>query len=124
MATIVTIELLGLENYPSVKVFVFKGQIDESNLPEASSKLDIIVADTETRYILLNFKALEFINSKVIGYLASLYSDASEKGKKVMIVEANEGIMDILSLVGLTTIIDYYPTLEEAIEVVKTDMEQ
>jgi hypothetical protein len=41
-----------------------------------------------------------------------------------MIVEANEGIMDILSLVGLTTIIDYYPTLEEAIEVVKTDMEQ
>jgi stage II sporulation protein AA (anti-sigma F factor antagonist) len=124
MATIVTIELLGLENFPSVKVLVFKGQIDESNLQEASTKLDLLVIDNETRYILLNFKGLEFINSKVIGYLASLYSNASEKGKKVMIVEANEGIMDILSLVGLTTIIDHYPTLEEAIEVVKTDIEQ
>lgn len=124
MATVVTIELLGLEDFPSVKVLVFKGQMDESNLQEASSRLDAIVADNETRYILLNFKELEFINSKVIGYLASLYSNASEKGKKVVIVEANENIMDILSLVGLTTIIDHYPTLEEAIEVVRTDLEQ
>jgi len=124
MATVVTIELLGIENFPQVKVMTFKGQIDESNLADASAKIDKIINDAETRYLMLNFKELEFINSKVIGYLASLYSTSAEKGKKIMIVEANENIMDILSLVGLTTIIDHYKTLAEAVEIVKSDMEQ
>lgn len=131
MATVVTTEVLGIENFPSVKVLVLKGQVDESNLAEVSKILDAMVIDPntkqvnqETKYILLHIKELEFINSKVIGYLASLYSSAAEHGKKIMLVEANESIMDILSLVGLTTIIDHYPTLEEAMEVIKTDMEQ
>ncbi len=134
MATVVTTEVFGIENYPSVKVVVFRGQIDESNLPEVSKVLDAFVIDPatkqinqETKYIVLNFNELSFINSKVIGYLASLYSTASEHGKKLLIIvdpKENETITDILSLVGLTTIIDHYPNLEEAIEVVKTDIEQ
>ena len=124
MATVVDIKVLVVENITSIKVVILKGQVDESNLKDLSNVLDKLVEDKDTKYIVLNLKELEFMNSKVVGYLASLYSSLAEQGKKLVIVEANETILDILSLVGLTSIIENYTSLEEAIEVIKTDIEE
>lgn len=123
MSTNVKIDTMIVNNNPAIKLLVFNGQMDETNLENLSSILDKIInkEEHETRYILLNFKDLEFLNSKVIGYLASTYAQANELDKKMIIVEANQNINDILSLVGLTTIIDNYNSLTEALEFIATD---
>ena len=121
--TNVSIDTMIVNNNPAIKLLVFKGQMDETNLQVFSGIMDTIVSheETETKYILLNFKELEFLNSKVIGYLASIYAQANELDKKIIIVEANPNIYDILSLVGLTTIIDNFATLVEAIDFIQNN---
>ncbi len=97
----------------NIIVVKLTGQIDESNLEELSNPLDTI--KKEYNIIILNIKDLYYINSKVIGYFAALYSDLNKSNKKLVFAEGNPQIMDIISLVGLTNIIEYYETESEAI---------
>lgn len=123
MISNIEVRLMTIKGLESVKIVSLKGQIDESNLIVLSTKLDFFLIDKKTSYIVLNFKELDFLNSKVIGYIASYYSKLHDLDKRLIIIEANETILDILSLVGLTNIIDYYPNLKEAVEIIKNDIE-
>jgi len=124
MPSQVKIDLFEIEQIPHVRVAIFTGQVDESNLEQVKVKLDPLLLEDSVTYIILNFSQLTFINSKVIGYLTGLYSRLAESKKKLLFVECNESILDILTLVGLTRIIPNYPTLEEAVELVQSDAEQ
>ncbi len=112
-----------INNNPEMLEVTLKGQVDESNLAAVMAFMDPLIDTPATRYVFLNFKDLEFINSKVIGYLASLYTRSVEKGFKVMIVEFNPTIFDILSLVGLDNVFTLYSTLNEALEAVNAEAE-
>ena len=116
MTTQVTLTITPIEAQPAFRLISLKGQIDESNLPEVKGHIDPLVDDGEIDAILFHFQDLEFINSRVIGYFLSLYSKMNELEKNLAIVEANPNIMEILSLVGLTTLITHYDTLAEALE--------
>jgi len=110
-----------LPDLTNAKLFTFNGQIDESNLEEVKTKVDPLADDTVTQFLVFNFKDLEYINSKGVGYLAALYLHISKMTppKKIFIVESGEEVMDILSLVGLNTIIEHFPTTEEALARIK-----
>ena len=54
------------------------------------------------------------MNSKSIGYLTDWYGRVTGKNGKIVIAKARENIMDILQVVGLTQLINCYPTLDEA----------
>lgn len=124
MSTLINVRILGVQGVSAVKIICLEGQMDESNLEDASKAIDGIVEDQDTKYMIFDFEKLEYMNSRVIGYFASLYSTTAELGKKLMIVKMRENMKDVLSLVGLITIIDHYDTLEEAFEIIKSDMEQ
>jgi anti-anti-sigma factor len=64
--------------------------------------------------ILLDFEGLEYMNSKSIGYLTDWFSKISEGGGKIVIAKAKPNILDILEVVGLTQLINCFPTLDEA----------
>ena len=123
MLTKVLIDIAAHEQDESTIIVKFSGQIDESNLGEVKEQIDPLLEKEGVQYIIFHFKDLEFINSKVIGYLASLYSLANEQEKKLMIVESNQNIMDILALVGLTTIINHYDSIQEALEAITSERE-
>lgn len=116
MPTQVKITFESKSTRPDIKIIRLEGEIDESNLGQLQEKVDPLVDDEGVKTVVFNFSKLEFINSKVIGYLASLYSRLAEKGKKLVFAESSDNIKDILSLVGLTTIVDYYESMEEAMK--------
>lgn len=116
MNTQVLLQITLVDEKPGFRLVALKGQIDESNLAEVRDHIDPLVEDETVEAILFHFQDLEFINSRVIGYFLSLYQKMNEVEKNLAIVEANNNIMEILSLVGLTTLINHYETLAEALE--------
>ncbi len=91
------------------------GQIDETNLENLSTAVDKLIG-SDAGHLVFNLRELEFINSKVIGYLAATRGQLSEGNQKMIFIEANSNIFDILELVGLTQII---PTLESEAHLIR-----
>jgi len=92
------------------------GEIDISNLSSLESIIKPIIDDTNIKAIVLDCKNLMFIDSKVVGYFAYIYTALNHSNRKIMIVAANEIINDILTLVGLTAIIPQFTTIEESLQ--------
>ncbi len=100
---------------PSVKVISLTGEMDETSIDALKTQLDPLLADQNLKVLLFDFRQLEFINSKGIGYLVSVHTHLSKDKREMVIAGANEAVMDVISLVGLTTIIKYFNTVEEAL---------
>lgn len=90
------------------------GQIDESNLNDFSVAVDPLIG-SDHAYLVFDLAKLDFINSKVIGYLAAAHSKLSENNQKMVFTSANQNILDILELVGLTQIVPTVENEEKAI---------
>ena len=101
---------------PSAKVVSLRGELDESVLDNLSTQIDPILNDSNIITMLLNFENLEFINSKGIGFLVSIHTHLSKDARKMVMVGATEAVMDVITLVGLTSIIPYFATMEEALQ--------
>jgi anti-anti-sigma factor len=99
----------------SYALVTLTGQIDESNLTDFGVQIDPLIG-TGSQYLIFELAGLEFINSKVIGYLAAAHSKMDEFEQKMIFVNANQNIFDILELVGLTQLV---PTLESEAKAVE-----
>lgn len=115
MATVADIDIFGVEALPQVRVIVINGTLDESNLDELKNKVDPLVVDQQISCLIFNCKDLKYMNSKIVGYFASTYSQMAEKGGKMIMAENNETISDIISMVGLNMIIEQAATMEDAL---------
>lgn len=99
----------------TAKILTFKGQMDETNVDEKAKQIySLIEQNPKNLYLLLDFEGLEYMNSKSIGYLTDWYSKITEGGGKLVIAKARSNILDILEVVGLTQLINCFPTLDEA----------
>lgn len=103
------------EKAPSVKVVHLNGELDEISVEQLKTQLDSLLEDTNVNQLIFDLTNLRFINSKGIGFLVSVNTDLSKDGRNMTLAGANESVMDVLSLVGLTNIIPYHATLEEAL---------
>ena len=116
--TAVQITIEDLQNVAAgkvVKIVHIVGQLDESNVDEQSKQIyTLIEAAGAGLNLIFDLSALEYMNSKSIGYLTDWYSKVSAGGGKIVISQARENILDILQVVGLTQLINAYPSLEEA----------
>lgn len=98
----------------NIKILSLSGEIDETNLGELKEVVDSLIISDDCQILLFNLKDLNFINSMVISYFTNVYTKLTELNKKIIFIEANNQILDILDLVGLTTIIENYNSLNEA----------
>lgn len=99
----------------AVKVVSLTGEMDESNLDSLRQQMDSFMNDLNIKTLLFDLRALDFINSKGIGYLVSVHTHLSKDQRTLVLAGANEAVMDVISLVGLTAIIKYFNTIEEAL---------
>lgn len=99
----------------SVKTIFLSWEIDESNIEELKSVINLIIEDDSTKNLIVNIKELTYINSMVIWWFANLINDFTEAGKSYVFAEYNESIYDILDLVWLTYAVETYETNEEAL---------
>ena len=116
MSTLVTLDFLKLTEYPQFQIVKFQGQIDESNLKEVTDQISSYAEDEKITVLIFDFQELEFLNSKVIGYIADLHSQLAEMNRKLVIVSASNDVMDILELVGLTSLVACYTDINSAVQ--------
>jgi len=100
---------------PNVKVVHLTGELDEVSVETLKVSLDPLLADSNITQLIFDFAKLEFINSKGIGYMVAVHTHLTKDGRTMVLAGASESVMDVLSLVGLTNIIPYHATLEEAL---------
>jgi stage II sporulation protein AA (anti-sigma F factor antagonist) len=100
---------------PGAKVVSFKGELDELSLDEVKNQLNSLLNDNKLQKILFDFSKLEFINSKGIGLIVSMHTHLTKNGRELLVAEAQQAVYDVISLVGLTSIIPYFESTEKAI---------
>ena len=97
------------------KVVALVGEMDESTVETIKPQLDPLLNDANVKTVIFDLRQLGYINSKGIGYLVSVHTHLSKDQRDLVLAGANEAVMDVISLVGLTTIIKYFNTLDEAL---------
>ena len=107
--------VITIQDGPSAetKIVAFSGELDESNLDRARTAIDPLLNDASVKVIIFDLSTLEFINSKGIGYFVSVHTHLSKNQRKLIMVSAKEAVMDVISLVGLTSIIPYFETVAQ-----------
>ena len=100
-----------------VIIFEFTWELDETNADKTFTSIYSEVGDFTNKKIILNLKGLKYLNSKSIGYIADIFSNIEDSEGQMVISNCDEGVKDVLELVGITTIISTVDTEEEAIKV-------
>lgn len=99
----------------TAKIIRIIGQLDESNIDMNSHIIyDLITQHPKDLFLLFDLTKLEYMNSKSIGYLTDWYTRVNEGGGKIVITNAPENIIEILTTVGITELIVCYKNIEEA----------
>ncbi len=93
-----------------------QGEIDVHLLPEAEAVIKPLVENPALTTLVLDARALTFIDSKMVGYIAYLRTTTAKSGRHLCLVGVNETVNDILSLVGLMQVIPHFATLDEALK--------
>lgn len=98
-----------------VIVFHFSGELDETNADKTFTSIYEEIGDFSEKKILFNLAGLKYLNSKSIGYIADVFSNVEDNEGQMYISNCDDGVKDVLELVGITTII---PTADEEKEAI------
>ncbi len=104
----------------SIGLIHAEGEIDQSNLPDLESAVKPLIENPALKTLIFNCTDIAFVNSKVVGYVAYLHTTLVKSDRHLVLAAMNETLSDIFALVGLTSIISHYETVEEAVEKSKT----
>lgn len=100
----------------SVIVFDFAGELDETNADKTFTSVYEQIGDFSDKKIIFNLTGLKYLNSKSIGYIADVFSNIEDNDGEMYISNCDEGVKDVLELVGITTIIPTVDEEQEALE--------
>ena len=114
MAASLQYSIQDAKNLDNVKILSLVGDIDESNQLILDNVMKELLSEKGIDNVVVHIKDLEYINSGVVGLFAALHGTYQEEGKDFVFAEANEHIFDIIDLVGLTTVITLFETVDEA----------
>ena len=100
----------------SIMIFEFHGELDETNADNTFTKVYEMIGDFSKKKIIFNFSGLKYLNSKSIWYIADVFSNLEDKAGRMYICNCDEGVKDVLELVGITTIIPTVASEQQAVE--------
>ena len=118
MSTLGDVKGFVVEDHQEVGVIHANGQFDETNLDLLSQERDPIINNETIRYVILDFTHVDYINSKILSYLAGLYTDIQSKNMQIVFGGCGEKVLSILNLVGMDTLFPYYKNEEAALQVI------
>ena len=103
-----------------VIIFEFTWELDETNADKQFKNIYNEIWDfTSDTKIILNLKWLKYLNSKSIWYIADLFSNIEDVEWVMYITNCSEWVKDILELVWITTIIETFDDISEAMAKIK-----
>jgi anti-anti-sigma factor len=98
-----------------VKIFTFKGELDETNVDTTFPNIIADIGDFAHSRTLFDFKELTYLNSKSIGYIADIAQRTEDGDGKFSICCLSSEVHDTLELVGITSIVPVYETSDIAV---------
>ena len=107
------------EEKEGILIFTFSGELDETNADNTFKDIYEQIGDFKNKKIIFNMSGLKYLNSKSIGYIADVFSNIEDNEWEMYISNCDEGVKDVLELVGITTIIPTVDTELEALEELK-----
>lgn len=103
----------------NITIFDFTWELDETNADNTFTKVYEQIWDFSDKKIIFNLKGLKYLNSKSIGYIADVFSNLEDNDGQMYISNCDEGVKDVLELVGITTIIPTVSEEKEALEALR-----
>ena len=74
------------------------------------------VLDSDTRKIIMDMKALKYIDSSGIGELVSCYTTITNKGGQLRLTRLHSKIYSLLQLTALVSVFEIYDSNEDALQ--------
>ena len=90
------------KNYQVLQVV---GEIDRDTIAHLKELMEQFLGTFASNNLILDLQTLMFTNSEGIGYITDVFNRLQAQGKKVIIIQASDRIMDIFNLVGLNSLI-------------------
>ena len=84
------------------------GEVDEHNADEIRREADAVNGRNHIRYVIFDFEKTDFMDSSGIGVVMGRYKTISLIGGEVWAVHTNARIKKILTLSGVTKIMQIY----------------
>ncbi len=88
------------------------GEFDKAGYGDVRKQLDACVADFKGTHLVFDFGSLKFINSEGIGYLVEVHTHLVHQKKSLVIVSANEHVLDVFNTIGIKEMIPMYKDLD------------
>lgn len=96
-------------------IILIKGEIDHHTTKELRRQTESALSQMGGRNIIFGFEEVSFMDSSGIGMLIGRYKDLRAVDGRIAILCANEKVIEMIRLSGLTTIFPVFNTLEEAL---------
>ena len=114
MATSLDFNMKDASSPANTKIVSLAGEIDESNEEELKNLLERLFNDADIKYVVFDLKDLSYMNSRIIGLFLFWFNQFTEDDKNFVLAQAKGSIYDVIEIVGLSSVVDYFPTVEEA----------
>ena len=95
------------------------GEIDHHSSAELRTRIDEYIQGSNTKYIVMDFSKVGFMDSSGIGMVVGRYKNIKRVGGELCIISAGKSIKRILEMSGITSLIPIYNNQEEFLGVVK-----
>ncbi|MGM0443604.1 MAG: STAS domain-containing protein [Fibrobacterota bacterium] len=114
MQTKIDLEYSDAKGVDKGRVVHFKGDLDATNVEQVVENVFSLI-DEGTVNIIADFSQLRYVNSTGLGILLHFSKSAKEKGGSFKVCEVNDNVYEIIDIIGATTLLEIYDTVEDAI---------
>lgn len=91
----------------------FSGIIDTYNSQKVYDQLFNFINNHDINNLIFNFKELTYISSTGIGIIVEILKKTNDKGIKLFLMEVVEGVKDVFTLLGFSSLFNYIEDVGE-----------
>ena len=96
-----------------------EGEIDHHSAAELRTRIDDYIKGSNTKYIVMNFSKVGFMDSSGIGMVMGRYKNIKRVGGELCIISVNNAVKRILDMSGIASVVPIYKNYEEFLGVMK-----
>ncbi|MGM0410397.1 MAG: STAS domain-containing protein [Bacillota bacterium] len=105
-------------NYQSV-ILRLEGELDMKNASKFKNQIIKAFKKTNNKFLILNLKKVNFIDSTGLGVILGRYKVLSRKGGGILLVGMKKQVRKIFSLAGMLSIMHEFNSEEKALNKIK-----
>jgi anti-sigma B factor antagonist len=102
-----------VKGIPAATIIPSEGNLDNA---DAFKKELSLLIDKGGKYVILNFRNVDYVDSSFLGALVSCLKYAMSKGTDILLVELRQDIYSLLHLIRMDKVFKIYKNYQEAIE--------